>query len=785
MQEKKKSYLELYTTELVSLAETGKLDPVIGRDNEIARIIRILSRRSKNNPILIGEAGTGKTSIVEGLAQRIVRGDIPTNLKCSLYSLDMSLLVAGASYRGEFEERLKGLMKELQEKSEQGNQCILFIDEIHLVLGAGKGDGAMDAANIMKPELARPTSGLRVIGATTLNEYRQYMEKDSAFERRFQKVMVNEPSVVDTVSILRGLKDRYETHHGVRISDNALVVAATLAERYIQGRFQPDKSIDLVDEACANVRVQLDSQPEQIDILERRQLQLQIEEQALKKEKDSASKKRLKVIKESLKSLEMELLPLREQYEKEREGLLEIKHLQEKLDSCKLKMEKAKRERNLSLVADLQYYVMPELEEKLKQAKQEEEEKSSSYTTDNDEQKEHTNPTVLLQKNVDADQIYQVVSNSTGIPVAKLGQSQQDKVLTLSQTLHNRIMGQETAIEAVSQAILRSKAGLNRPNMPLGSFLFLGLTGCGKTEIAKALAHNLFDDEKHLVRIDMSEYMEAHSVSRMIGSPPGYVGHEDGGQLTEAIRRKPYSVVLFDEIEKAHPQVLNVLLQILDDGRLTDGQGRLVSFSNTVLIMTSNVGAQYLMQNENVIKNGGMTTEIEEQVLQCAKLHFKPEFLNRLDEQIVMQALTRDNLKGILRMQLKQISERLTDLDIKLHLSETAMDYIINEAYYPQYGARPLRRYLEKYIVTELGKMLIGGLLKERDCINIGCYYSRSSSDNNNSMDDTEETDEMLTMVGEGKRHHSEKFTFNIVNKRIKQEEEEEEDQTTANSYVK
>lgn len=680
--------LNQYAHDLVEAAIQGKLDPVIGRDDEIRRIVRVLARRTKNNPILIGPPGVGKTAIVEGLAQRIARGDIPESLNCKLYSLDMGALVAGAKYRGEFEERIKAVLKQVQESN---GGIILFIDEIHLVLGAGKTEGSMDAANLFKPMLAR--GELRCIGATTLDEYKKHVEKDAAFERRFQPVYVGEPNVIDTISILRGLKEKYESHHGVRIKDNALVLAAQLAHRYITNRFLPDKAIDLVDEACANTRVALDSQPEIIDQLQRKHLRLEIEATALAKEKDASSSQRLSKVKEELSRIDEELKPIMLVYQQQKSRIDELRTLQRRLDELKSKALDAERRKDLALAADLKYYAIPELEKRIHQlneAKNQMEIENTEKEDDNEPSISEARKRTLVTEVITEDQILDVVSRWTGIPLSKLNQSQTERLIHLADRLKQRVVGQDTAIDAVSEAIIRSRSGLSRPNQPTGCFMFLGPTGVGKTELAKAIAYELFDDEKHIVRLDMSEYMEKHSVSRLIGAPPGYIGFEEGGQLTEAIRRRPYNVILFDEIEKAHTDVLNILLQLLDDGRLTDGQGRTVDFTNTLVIMTSNV---YLPTMETTMK------ELEQR--------FRPEFLNRLDDIVIFNPLGKLDLYKIIDQQVELISQRLENRDISLELDNNAKDIVIEQAYNPSYGARPLRRYLEKKFVTQIGRMLL------------------------------------------------------------------------------
>ncbi|KAJ1976561.1 hypothetical protein H4R33_006412 [Dimargaris cristalligena] len=710
--------LSKYAVDLIELAQQGKIDPVIGRDEEIRRVIRVLSRRTKNNPVLIGEPGVGKTAVVEGLAMRIVRKDVPANLQARLFSLDMGSLIAGTKYRGEFEERLKSVLKEVKE-SEGG--IILFIDEIHLVLGAGKGEGAMDAANLLKPMLAR--GELRCIGATTLDEYKKYVEKDAAFERRFQQVYVPEPSVEDSISILRGIKERYENHHGVKIMDSALVAAATLSKRYITNRYLPDKAIDLMDEACANTRVQLDSQPEAIDQLERRQLQLEVEATALAKEKDSASKGRLKQVRQEIAHLKEQLRPLKAKYDNEKGRLDEVRSLKQKLDELRNKASEAERRYDLAQAADIRYYAIPDIEKRITKITEERERQDAEQMAkaggDENEDK-------LLTEVVGPDQIMEVVSRWTGIPVTRLSQTQIDRLLGLAQNLERRVVGQNEAVEAIADAVLRSRAGMARENQPMGSFLFLGPTGVGKTELAKGLAEQLFDNEKYMVRLDMSEYMESHSVSRLIGAPPGYVGYEEGGQLTEAVRRRPYIVVLFDEIEKAHPKVLNVMLEVLDDARLTDGQGRVVDFSNTVIIMTSNIGQEYILNyaaaqhanNSPSDNDGGRLPEsVRKQVMDQLKASMRPELLNRLDEIIIFSQLSRSNLASIVQLQVKRIGKRLAERDITLYADEAAIAYVVRMAYDPLYGARPIRRFLERKLVTELSRMILTNSLPNHTAV--------------------------------------------------------------------
>ena len=684
--------LDKYGKDLVELARKGKIDPIIGRDNEIRRAIQILSRRNKNNPILIGEPGVGKTAIAEGIAQRILNGDVPENLKDkTIFSLDMGALISGAKYRGEFEERLKAVLDELENSD---GRIILFIDEVHNIVGAGKTEGSMDAGNLLKPMLAR--GEIKVIGATTIDEYRKYIEKDAALERRFQPILVNEPSVEDTISILRGLKEKFEIFHGIRITDNALVTAATMSDRYINDRFLPDKAIDLIDEAAAKVKTEINSMPTELDEVTRRVMQLEIEKVALEKEKDQASKDRLENLEKELAELNEKKVAFQSQWENEKQEVEKIKKLNEEIEKVRLEIEAAQRKNDYNKLAELQYGVLPQLEK--------------DRTELQEKAKEHDN-NKLLKQEIDSEEIAEIVGKWTRIPVSKLMQGEKEKILNLAKYMKERVIGQDEAIETISDTIIRSRAGLKDPNRPIGSFIFLGPTGVGKTYLTKTLSLNLFDDENNIVRIDMSEYMDKFSVTRLIGAPPGYVGYEEGGQLTEAVRRKPYSVILFDEIEKAHPDVFNVLLQLLDDGRLTDGKGKVVDFKNTIVIMTSNIGSEIILEDPQ------LSDTTKEAVLDEMKHRFKPEFLNRIDDIIIFKSLGKDSVKNIIKLILEDINRKLKEQFIKVEFTDNALDFIVNEAYDPAYGARPLKRFVQKDIETNLSKMILSNEIPENSTI--------------------------------------------------------------------
>ena len=692
---KDEKVLEKFGRDVTESVREGKIDPVIGREEEILRIVKILARKTKNNPILIGSPGVGKTAIIEGLAARIVKEDVPENLKgCHIYELDMGALVAGAKYRGEFEERLKAVLEEVKKSD---GQIILFIDELHTIVGAGKTDGAMDAGNMLKPMLAR--GELHCIGATTLDEYRQYIEKDQALERRFQPVMVDQPTVEDTISILRGIKDRYEVYHGVKITDSSLVAAATLSNRYITDRFLPDKAIDLVDEACAMIKTEMNSLPAELDEVQRKIMQMEIEEAALKKEDDRLSKERLEELQKELAEMREDFKARKARWENEKASVEKVSKLREEIESVNSEIQIAQRNYDLNKAAELQYGRLPELKKQL----EEEEERVAKEDRS------------MVRESVTEDEIAKIISRWTGIPVAKLTESERNKTLHLDKILHERVVGQDEAVELVTESIIRSKAGIKDPSKPIGSFLFLGPTGVGKTELAKALAESLFDNEQNIVRIDMSEYMEKHSVARLIGAPPGYVGYEEGGQLTEAVRRKPYSVVLFDEIEKAHPDVFNILLQVLDDGRITDSKGKTVDFKNTILIMTSNIGSSYLL--EGIDEDGNIKPEAQDMVMNDLKNHFRPEFLNRLDETIMFKPLTKANITNIIDLLVKDLNRRLADKELSVELTSAAKNYVADHGYEPMYGARPLKRYLQKSVETLAARLILNDGVDAEDTI--------------------------------------------------------------------